>query len=177
MLQRNLLQNDRARALLDSSQPSERAEGSGPDGLNFLLGVLRRRYALIILTAALVFTASVTYLRITPPTYTAQVKVLLANPKAPFIQQQSVLAEAPIDAAQLESQIQVLTSKAIATSVIKQLGLADDLATGGDEFVRASQQQAAREDQSLLLAGYWSVDHHVLFAGLGALRDLRAALA
>src|SRR3989440_2427251 len=126
MLQRNLLQNDRARALLDSSQPSERAEGSGPDGLNFLLGVLRRRYALIILTAALVFTASVTYLRITPPTYTAQVKVLLANPKAPFIQQQSVLAEAPIDAAQLESQIQVLTSKAIATSVLKQLGLADD---------------------------------------------------
>ena len=47
-------------------------------------------------------------------------------PKAQFVQQQSLLAETPIDAAQLETQIEILKSKAIATSVIKQLKLADD---------------------------------------------------
>ena len=127
MLQRNMLQNDRARALLDSSMPSVRAEENGFGGLvNPALGFLRRRYALIVLTAALAFTASVIYLRITPPTYTAQVNVLLGNPKSQFIEQQSVLAETPIGSPQLESQIQVLKSKAIAASVINQLKLADD---------------------------------------------------
>jgi exopolysaccharide transport family protein len=125
MLQSNMLQNDRARALLDSVMPQ--AEGGGLGELiNFALGFLRRQYAVIIFVAALGLAASAIYLRITPPTYTAQVKVLFGNPKAQFIQQQSVLAELPIDATQLETQIQILKSKAIATSVINQLKLADD---------------------------------------------------
>ncbi len=65
-------------------------------------------------------------MRVTPPTYTGQVKVLFGNPKAQFVQQQSVLADMPIDNAQLETQIQILKSKAIATTVINQLKLADD---------------------------------------------------
>jgi succinoglycan biosynthesis transport protein ExoP len=127
MLQSNMLQNDRTRALLDSGMPREQADENGLGELvNFALGFLRRQYSVIIFAAALALAASAIYLRITPPTYTAQVKVLLGNPKAQFVQQQSVLAETPIDAMQLESQIQILKSKAIATSVINQLGLADD---------------------------------------------------
>jgi exopolysaccharide transport family protein len=127
MLQSNLLQNDRARALLDSVMPREQAEESSLGELvNFALGFLRRQYSVIIFTVALALAASAIYLRITPPTYTAQVKVLFGNPKAQFVQQQSLLAETPTDTAQLESQIQILKSKAIATSVINQLGLADD---------------------------------------------------
>jgi polysaccharide biosynthesis transport protein len=126
MLQSNI-QNDRSRALLDSAMPREQAEENGIGELvNFALGFLRRQYSVIIFTAALALAASVIYLRIAPPTYTAQVKVLFGNPKAQFVQQQSVLAETPIDVMQLESQIQILTSKAIATSVINQLKLADD---------------------------------------------------
>ena len=81
---------------------------------------------MIIFTAVLALAASAIYLRIAPPTYTAQVKVLFGNPKAQFVQQQSVLADTPVDFPQLESQIQILKSKAIATSVINQLKLADD---------------------------------------------------
>jgi exopolysaccharide transport family protein len=126
MLQSNI-QNDRTRALLDSVMPREQAEENGLGELvNFALGFLRRQYSVIIFTAALALAASVIYLRIAPPTYTAQVKVLFGNPKAQFVQQQSVLAETPVDVAQIESQIQILTSKAIATSVINQLKLADD---------------------------------------------------
>jgi polysaccharide biosynthesis transport protein len=126
MLQTNM-QNDRTRALLDGIMPPEQSGDSGLGELaNFALGFLRRQYLVIIFTAALALAASVIYLRITPPTYTAQVKVLFGNPKAQFVQQQSLLAEPAIDVTQLESQIQILQSKAIATSVINQLRLADD---------------------------------------------------
>src|SRR6266704_5457000 len=115
MLQSNMLQNDRTRALQDSVMTREQAEENGLGELvNFALGFLRRQYSVIIFTAVLALSVSAIYLRITPPTYTAQVKVLFGNPKTQFVQQQSVLAEAPIDAAQLESQIQLLRSKAIA---------------------------------------------------------------
>src|SRR5437016_5792320 len=124
MLQNNILQNNRTRALLDSVMVPEQSGESGFGELvTFVLGFLRRQYLVIIFAAALALAASVIYLRITPPTYTAQVKVLFGNPKAQFVQQQSLLAETPIDAPQLESQIQILSSKAIATSVINKLRL------------------------------------------------------
>jgi succinoglycan biosynthesis transport protein ExoP len=125
MLQSNMLQNDRNRVLLDSGVLQDQEGGLG-ELVNFTLGFLRRQYSVIIFTALLTLAASAIYLRVTPPTYTAQVKVLFGNPKAQFVQQQSLLADTPIDNAQLETQIQILKSKAIATSVIDQLKLADD---------------------------------------------------
>src|SRR5712672_2614398 len=129
MLQSNMLQNDRTRVLLDSVAPREQAEENGiGQAVNFALGFLKRQYWVIIFTAVLALAMSAIYLRITPPVYTAEVKVLFGNPKAQFVQQQSVLAaDSPVDSSQLESQIQILKSKAIATSVINQLKLADDL--------------------------------------------------
>ena len=127
MLQSNMLQNERTRPLLDSAMPGEQAEEGGLGELvNSALGFLRRQYSVIIFTAALAFASSAIYLRVTPPTYTGQVKVLFANPRAQFVPQQSMLAEAPLDGAQLETQIEILKSKAVATSVINQLRLADD---------------------------------------------------
>jgi exopolysaccharide transport family protein len=127
MLQGNMLQNERTRPLLDSAMPGEQAEEGGLGELvNSALGFLRRQYSVIIFTAALAFASSAIYLRVTPPTYTGQVKVLFANPRAQFVPQQSMLAEAPLDGAQLETQIEILKSKAVATSVINQLRLADD---------------------------------------------------
>src|SRR6202158_791542 len=127
MLQSNMLQNDRTRALLDSIMPREPAEEGGLGGLvNFALGFLRRQYLVIIFTAALALAASAIYLRITPPTYTGQVKVLFGNSKAQFVQQQSLLAETRMDTPQLETQLQILKSDTIAISVINQLKLAED---------------------------------------------------
>ncbi len=124
-----MLPNDRTRVLLDSVAPREQAEENGiGQAVNFALGFLKRQYWVIIFTAVLALAMSAIYLRITPPVYTAEVKVLFGNPKAQFVQQQSVLApDSPVDSSQIESQIQILKSKAIATSVINQLKLADDL--------------------------------------------------
>lgn len=113
--------------LLDGITPGNQAgENVTGELVRFALGLLRRQYALIILVAALGLGASVIYLRITPPTYMAQAHVLFGNPKAQFVQQQSVLAEPTVDAVQLDSQIQILKSKATAAAVIRQLRLTDD---------------------------------------------------
>jgi succinoglycan biosynthesis transport protein ExoP len=52
--------------------------------------------------------------------------VLFGNTRAQFLQQQSMLPETIVDTVQLETQLQILKSRAIAISVINQLKLAED---------------------------------------------------
>jgi exopolysaccharide transport family protein len=73
-----------------------------------------------------VLATSIIYLKTTPPTFTGKVKILFGNPKTQFVQQQSLVAEAPFDLSQIETQLEVLRSKAIANAVIGQLKLVDD---------------------------------------------------
>jgi polysaccharide biosynthesis transport protein len=124
MLRTNMLQNHSPHAAPDSVMPGDEAKESDISELvNFARGFLRRQYLVILFTAALAVAASAIYLKITPPTYTAEAQVLLGNSKAQFVQQQALLAE---DLTQIETQLQVLKSKAIAKSVVNQLKLADD---------------------------------------------------
>jgi polysaccharide biosynthesis transport protein len=100
-------------------------DGAG-EIVHFAIGLLRRQYLVIIITAVLVMTTSIVYLRVTPPTYTAQVQILLANPRAQFVQQQSLLADPAVDLSQIETQLQIIRSRVIAVAVINQLKLAED---------------------------------------------------
>src|SRR4051812_8669936 len=113
MLQSNMLQNDKSHAWLEGMPREQAEEGGLGEIVAFTLGFVRRQYVVIVFVAALALAAGAIYLRVTPPTYKGQVKVLFNNPKVPFVQQQSLLPEAPTDAAQLETQIEVLKSKAI----------------------------------------------------------------
>jgi succinoglycan biosynthesis transport protein ExoP len=127
MLQSNMLQTDRNRALLSGVAQGDQAQGSGFSELvTFAIAFLRRQYMVIILTAVLAMAGCVAYLQVTPPTYTAQVQVLLANSRAQFVQQQSILAEPAFDRKEFETQVQILKSRAIAVAVINQFKLADD---------------------------------------------------
>ena len=121
MLQTNRLQSD-------NELPEGLAQG-GEDGgigsiINFVVGFLRRRYLWIIVSVVLAIAACFIYLRITPPTYTAQAQILLAAPPQ-FVKQQS-LAAPEFDLGQMETQLQIIRSRAIAVAVIKQLKLEDD---------------------------------------------------
>lgn len=123
----HMLQSDRSRGIVGGEPAHDRDDQGGLGELvNFALGLLRRQYVVIFFVAALAVAASVIYLQLTPPTYTGQVKVLFGNPKPQFGQQQTILADSPLDLAQLESQLQILRSKAILVSVIDQLKLAED---------------------------------------------------
>jgi len=124
-------------------------EGGIGELINLALGFVQRRYRLILLATALALSASVIYLRITPPTYTGQAQILFTNSRAQFVQQQSMLAEPPIDVAQIESRIQILKSKAIALSVINQLRLADEPDFNGS---RPSPSELLHRIQAWLIA-------------------------
>ena len=94
--------------------------------MDFALGFLLRQYLVILLLVLLAGVAGAIFLVVTPPTYTAQAKILIGTQKAEFVQQQSLFAEAPLDNTQLEIQIEILLSKAIVASVVQKLKLADD---------------------------------------------------
>lgn len=127
MLQNNIQHTDRLRLPANGLPQSARADGGGiSDIINFGIGLLRRQYLVILFTAGLAIAASLLYLRLAPPTYTAQVQILLANPRPQFVQQQSLLAETAFDLNQIETQLQLLRSKATAVAVINQLKLAND---------------------------------------------------
>ncbi|MCA6119984.1 AAA family ATPase [Bradyrhizobium sp. WSM 1738] len=128
MLQTNMLNAEQTRNPQTGPAYSDDAGSGGgiSELINFALGLLRRQYLVIILTAVFALTSCIIYLRITPPTYTARVQVLLANPRAQFVQQQSILSEPAFDHNQIETQIQLLKSSALATSVITQLNLVND---------------------------------------------------
>lgn len=126
MLQTNPLQTDRTRLPLAMPMQSDRLDDAGIGGLIKLgLVFLRRQYLVIIVTTVLAGAASLLYLRLVPPTYTAQVQILLGTPRAQFLQQQSLLSEPLIDVAQIETQLQIIKSQATAVAVINQLKLAD----------------------------------------------------
>ena len=127
MLQTNMLKSERTRGpQTDPGYSLDNESGGMGAMVDFALGFLRRQYLVIILTAVFAITTCIIYLRITPPTYTARVQVLLANPRAQFVQQQSILSEPAFDLNQIETQMQLLKSSALATSVITQLDLAKD---------------------------------------------------
>lgn len=121
----NMLQTDSPRAPLSSVEQNGQAESGGVGELvGLALAFLRRQYLVISVTAVLGIAASVVYLLITPPTYSAQVQILLANPPQ-FVQQQS-LAPPAFDVTQIETQLQIIKSRATAVAVINQLKLVDD---------------------------------------------------
>jgi polysaccharide biosynthesis transport protein len=124
MLQRRTLQT--GSLLSDVAQDSQAEDGAKVDIINFVLAFLRRQYLVIIIAAAFTMAACVVYLWITPPTFTAQVQILLPGPRGQFLQQQSLLAEPQFDVSHIETQLQILKSKAIAVAIINQLKLEDD---------------------------------------------------
>ena len=94
--------------------------------VDFGLGFARRQYLIILVAAVLGAAAGVGYLLVIPASYTAHAKVIIGTQKAQFVQQQSIFTDEPIDSAQLESQLQILKSKAVAAAVVQKLKLVDD---------------------------------------------------
>ncbi|WP_022722519.1 AAA family ATPase, partial [Rhodopseudomonas sp. B29] len=126
MLQGNIRQSEKMLPLLNGPGGDDGpAEGMGHT-VELVLGFLKRQYAVILLCTVVTVGLAVIYLKTAIPTYTGTVKILLINQKTPFVQQQSLVAEDAIDSVQIETQLQVLKSKAVATSVIQSLRLYDE---------------------------------------------------
>jgi polysaccharide biosynthesis transport protein len=126
MLQSNILQTERMLPLFDGPHGDEGAGGGVGQIVEFVIGFIRRQYAVILFSTVLTVAVAGIYLKTATPTYTGQVKILLSNQRTSFVQQQSLVAEAAIDSVQIETQLQVLKSKAVAVSVIQNMKLYED---------------------------------------------------
>jgi succinoglycan biosynthesis transport protein ExoP len=92
--------------------------------LFFAIGFLRRRYLIVSSFLLLSLAVAGLYLVVTPPTYTASATMMIDPRKNESLP--AIFTDAPADAAWIESQIGILRSAAVASYVVKKLGLDED---------------------------------------------------
>ena len=111
---------------VDLPAPNGPGQGGAGELVDLALGFLLRRYVVILLLVLLGGVAGAIFLVVRPPTYTAYAKILIGTPKPEFVQQQALLTDAPLDQTQMETQSQILLSRAILAPIVQKLKLADD---------------------------------------------------
>ena len=111
--------------LISANQPLSPTSGGIGLAIDSVFAFLRRRYLIVAVGLLLGAAFAGLYLyTIAMPIYTASA-IMLIDPRKPQLQQLS-MEGAPLDAAWVESQIGVLTSRSVAAYVVQQLKLADD---------------------------------------------------
>jgi polysaccharide biosynthesis transport protein len=126
-----MLQRSKA-TLVPPIPPSEGPSGptkdfASPSELfHSFLGLLRRQFPLIIFVLLVTIGIASVYLFTAVRIYTAEAKLLIDSRKIQLLQQQSVFGDIALDAAQVESQVEVLKSEKIAEQVVKELHLTED---------------------------------------------------
>jgi succinoglycan biosynthesis transport protein ExoP len=119
--------------MLQTNQPRPAAEQGAPllgeggvdEIINFAWGFLRRQYPIIVFCVLLTVAAGAIYLHTRIPKFTAHATMIIDMRKNQFLQEQSILADAPTDLAGVESQVQIVKSEGVAVSVIKDLHLTE----------------------------------------------------
>lgn len=115
----------------------------------FALGVIRQQYRLIVATAlfaaVVIAAACLIYLLIAPLVYVAKTQLVIERGKSAFLHE-AVVSDTPVDSAQVESEIQILTSQRVAGLTVKALHLADapgNAAVGGGLVASLKRRVAA----------------------------------
>jgi succinoglycan biosynthesis transport protein ExoP len=91
-----------------------------------LLALIRRRHRLVASVAGLCLAFTALVLMFLPTLYSASAVVMLEQRKNNVADASSVLSSLPTDAASIQNQIQILTSRDLASQVVDKLGLAND---------------------------------------------------
>lgn len=97
-----------------------------------LTGFVRRRYPIFLVVPACAILVGLLYVLATPPRYTATASLFIDSSKPRVLQNQlQPFGDPPLDAAQVESQVEILRSDSIALAVIKELGLTENAEFAG----------------------------------------------
>ncbi len=93
--------------------------------LKSFFGFVRRQFAVVLFVCLAALALGAIYLVTTPARYTAHALLMIDTGKVqPF--RQSMLADVPIDASAVESQVEILKAENVALAVVKKLHLAED---------------------------------------------------
>jgi polysaccharide biosynthesis transport protein len=117
---------------MSASGPETPASLTVGERFDFVVGFLRRQYLVIIVSLLLSLALGASYLFTAPPTYTGSAIMIIETRRASSALPDS-FGGMPPDAAWVETQIGVLKSLNVLTSVVKQLRLADD-----PQFIRGN---------------------------------------
>ena len=110
----------------DVTYPAPAAETQSPlELIEYFSTVLRLHFVLILSISVLVFALGALYVIVTPPTFTARATMLIDRGKVQA-QLGGMARELPVDPVEIESQIQLIKSEAVALTVIRKLNLGND---------------------------------------------------
>ena len=94
--------------------------------LHFAINFIRRQYVVIAIAVALTTLLGVVYLMTTPPSFTAYARMLIDTRKQQVMFPQQPMTWDYMEAAAVESQVEVLKSENIAQAVVKENHLTED---------------------------------------------------
>src|SRR5690348_2992408 len=115
-----------ARAILPAGYAAPGPASSPRFQLAEVLGVVRKRHKLVLGVAAVCIALTAAALLMLPTVYAASATVMLEQRKNNVADASSVLSSLPTDAASVQNQIQILTSRDLAARVSDKLGLEND---------------------------------------------------
>ncbi|MBX3497315.1 MAG: polysaccharide biosynthesis tyrosine autokinase [Parvibaculum sp.] len=116
---------------LESGVPYGGRDGDGSDGLldldpKALYRVLRKRLGLIVAIVAGVTALTMVWVYQQTPLYTAEALILLDRQKMQVTDMQAVMSGLSPDSASVDSEVQILSSRALAARVVERLRLTED---------------------------------------------------
>lgn len=119
-----------------------------------LTGLVRRQYRVFLALPAAALAVGVLYLLVTAPQYTATATLLIDSSTLRVLQnQQQPQGDIPLDTLQVGSQVEILASRKLALTVVKDLNLADDPEFAGrggwNPFSHAGSDSGEREQRAL----------------------------
>lgn len=120
----------------ESELAAPEATASIPEMVATVLGFVRRRLLIIVLTFVTVTAVGVpVVLKLVKALYNATATVLIDNRKYQMFQHQTMVGDTPIDGGYaLESQIEILKSENVGLAVVRKLRLADDPEFGSPKY-------------------------------------------
>jgi polysaccharide biosynthesis transport protein len=125
------------------TQPRDAADSAPLVDFGFVLKVVRRRLKLILLFTALALAVGAIVYASATPMYSATARLIIEKRTVDALQQESVLANTNLNPAEIDGQLQVISSDDLIARAILSAGLLDD-----PEFVEAPKSilQRATDD-------------------------------
>lgn len=115
------------------------ADGSSSLTLTSYLDIIRRQFPTMLAIVSACMILALLYLFTAAPRYTSTASMVIDSRKVQLFQQQSVLGDIAVDAATVETQVEILKSESISLSVIRDLHLTEDpeFTSGGGGLIGA----------------------------------------
>jgi len=109
-----------------SAAPSGFSERIRTPDLSRVVAAARHRLPIFLITAAIVFTAVMVFTFLKTPVYSASADVMINNQHRNISGLTQVTSEAPADSTAVDTEVEVLSSRSLASRVVTQLHLDRD---------------------------------------------------